>query len=763
MVATFKADERVANASAGADALERSLFYLGVGVATTLVVAFSLPMWQGRIYIRDDLGIAYGPMRYLFGLSLADGTSVLWTNALFGGHYIHAEGAVAMLHPLHPLLYRLFSFPTAFGLEILLTFVFALAGVYVFLRHWSVRRDAALIGGIVFAFSGFQSLHAVHPTMVAVAAHSPWLLWSIEMALFEPDRRRAARARLCVTLLIGSQLLLGHPLAFWISAVLAGLYVLFRLSARPAWRNIGALGVSAVLGVLIGSLQMLPMWEAVNASFRGPGMLNPFRNSLPPPNLVQLVAPYLTEQRVIGLTFTQEYGLYEGTIATLAAVWLIAGRRTSTGPHRLQRVGLGLAAVSILLMLGRYGPVYWIFTYLPVVGQFEHPAQYIVGLHLALAVLTALAFADLAERAGRAPTAEPRRQRALSAVVLASLLVAAFGMFSGITPEWSPGDGTRFASIGRILAGPFLVCCAGVLIGKASRGSRVALTGIVLFVGLDLGVYGLSYLRDPTPVTPSAAFEGQARPPDLSGRVQSYNNYLLFGGLQLTGGYSALNPRPILPELHPARLRLMGARWVQLRTPWGRGPSLSAKTEDAGHLLAGKVIQTTDGRGATSDWLRVDNPMPRARLVAHAMVSEAPARDLDAIDIARTALIAEPLDLGSGPPGTVQILDDRPGRIQVVVNAPNPQLLVLTETWHPGWTAQAGGRSIPCQPAYGSLLSCLVPPGQAQIDIRFFPPTLWFAVGAAAVGILGALIWFFVVIRSSRRSTAPLEPRGAAA
>jgi hypothetical protein len=171
--------------------------------------------------------------------------------------------------------------------------------------------------------------------------------------------------------------------------------------------------------------------------------------------------------------------------------------------------------------------------------------------------------------------------------------------------------------------------------------------------------------------------------------------------------------------------------------------------------MAGEVIQTTDGRGATSDWLRVDNPLPRARLVAHAIVSEAPARDLDTIDIARTALVTAPLDLGSGPAGTVEILDDRPGRIQVVVNAQTPQLLVLTETWHPGWTASAGGRSIPCQPAYGSLLSCLVGPGHAEIDIRFFPRTLWFASGAAAVGLLGALTWFFVVTRSHRVGHRP--------
>jgi hypothetical protein len=270
-----------------------------------------------------------------------------------------------------------------------------------------------------------------------------------------------------------------------------------------------------------------------------------------------------------------------------------------------------------------------------------------------------------------------------------------------------------------------------------------------VFAGLDLGAYGLSYVRDPAPVSPSTAFEGQAKPPDSSGRIESYNNFLLFGGAQLSAGYAALAPRPVLPELHPARLRLLGVRWVQLRTPWGRGPSLSTSVQDAQPLRSrGAVIQTNDGVGGTSDWLRIDDPMPRARMVTEMAVSRAPAHDLDTVDIARTALLDAPIDVGPGPPGSARILEDRPGRIRVAVNVETPQLLVLTETWHPGWTASAGGRSVPCQAAYAAVVSCLVRPGQKEITLRFFPPTLRFAIAAAVVGVACALAWYFMARRA---------------
>jgi hypothetical protein len=50
-------------------------------------------------------------------------------------------------------------------------------------------------------------------------------------------------------------------------------------------------------------------------------------------------------------------------------------------------------------------------------------------------------------------------------------------------------------------------------------------------------------------------------------------------------------------------------------------------------------------------WVKIDDPMPHVRLVSEAKVSENFTADLATIDIARTALVAAPLELGGGATG----------------------------------------------------------------------------------------------------------------
>src|SRR4029453_4033199 len=96
-----------------------------------------------------------------------------------------------------------------------------------FLRRWAIRRDGALFGSFIFTFSGFNLLHHVHPNMLAVVAHLPWLLLAIDVAIVDSNHRRVAWAKFAVSLLTASQLFLGHPQMVVLSSIIEGLYVYF--------------------------------------------------------------------------------------------------------------------------------------------------------------------------------------------------------------------------------------------------------------------------------------------------------------------------------------------------------------------------------------------------------------------------------------------------------------------------------------------------------------------------------------------------------
>ena len=87
-------------------------------------------------------------------------------------------------------------------------------------------------------------------------------------------------------------------------------------------------------------------------------------------------------------------------------------------------------------------------------------------------------------------------------------------------------------------------------------------------------------------------------------------------------------------------------------------------------------------------------------------------------------LVDEPMDLRGGPVGTVTLDVDRPGRIVVQSNCPTQQLLVVNESYYPGWTTTIDGHDAKLLRANGDFLGVVTPPGRHEIQLEFQPESL---------------------------------------
>src|SRR5215471_10262273 len=295
--------------------LERRLWTLAIVMSALILGVLAMPLFMGEVYVQDDLGIFHLSSRFFYAHSLKNGEGFIWWPDVLGGYYLHGEGQAGLYHPVHLLLYRLLPFVIAFNVELLLHYPFMLAGMYLFFRRWNLRRDAAMFGAMVFTFASFNLLHFIHPNIVSVIAHTPWLLLAIEEAMCGSDPRRVSWAKFFVGLLTTSQLLLGHPQAVWFSGVLEILYLGWRF---PEWQGTGrlrSLGIAKVLGILGGSVQLLATWDMAVQSMRQETHFVTayrYRDSLNPINLAQFVAPYVAKTRVFGSRFAYEFGIYAG-------------------------------------------------------------------------------------------------------------------------------------------------------------------------------------------------------------------------------------------------------------------------------------------------------------------------------------------------------------------------------------------------------------------------------------------------------------------
>jgi len=195
---------------------------------------------------------------------------------------------------------------------------------------------------VIFTFSSFNLLHFIHPNAVAVVAHIPWLLWSIDIVLKDALRNKVYSALSAIALLTGSQLLLGYPQFVWFSLLTELVYAIYVLIIRrhiprqncgpvfPCHDCVGCytstwpdIFMAKCIGVFIGGVQLLPTIDALLHSARQSAHAAfALTGSMHPLNLLQLVAPYLFVDRVVGQN-THELGLYLGAVPLMLIVWLI--------------------------------------------------------------------------------------------------------------------------------------------------------------------------------------------------------------------------------------------------------------------------------------------------------------------------------------------------------------------------------------------------------------------------------------------------------
>lgn len=693
-----------------------------------LLAIMAGPGLAGRLYTCDDLGAFHVPARRFYAQALEAGDAFDWLPGLYCGFYLTGEGQAGTYHPLHYLLYRFLPFTSAFDLEVLLNFPLLLCGAYLFLKRWVKRRDAALFGAAAFTFSGFCLLHLMHVNAMAVVVHLPWMLLAIDVACTDRIRRRVVWALLGIVVLTASQLLMGHPQFVWLSLLAEITYVVLVLRRRlMGFRPYVDLAVAKLIGLLIAAVQILPTIDAASTATRGsadPGFA--YYGSIHPLNLLQLIGPYLFSTRVVGQN-THELGLYIGAVPLMLLVWLFTSRRALGERRRLIICTISLAAVAFVLALGQFGYLYSLQTVLPVVGRFRFPGRYVVLATLAIAIVVAVAYAQLIDEARRPHSHVTRPLRPLWITVAIGLAVALTAPLLWRRDFVSPLPYT--------LIGPSLMALAAWLIGRTLRGSAWAVHALALLMLCDLGVYGLSYsVWGRTARLADLCAVSAAPPTTPDGRIVAdfvdvdkpalrTGNSMLLTGWKRADGYAALEPARTLPLTTVRSMRVAGVRWVKR----------NERTENIPGLIP-----------VDDEWLKVPNPLPRARLVTRAMVTDDPAGDMEQVPLDTTALVSERIDLSGGVPGKVTLTADKPGWIELVAKAESRQLLVVSESYHPGWQATIDGVPASVVRVNGDFIGCVVDPGERHVRFEFRPRSLYVGRWLSSLGMAIAVIYFTV-------------------
>ena len=765
-----------------------------------------LPVLTGQIYVCDDLLNYHLPIRQFYSSCLRNGDAFDWMPSLFSGYFLTGSGQAGTYHPWHWLLYRCLPLETAFNLEVLSSYPFMLFGMKLFLQRHFQRADAAWLGSIVFTFSGFCTLHFLHPNAIAVVSHIPWLLLAVDVILRDSPgsifgseitaqsspvdgatgvhyTRRSADgiAMIGVALLTGSQLLLGYPQYVWFSILAEIVYCLGFASWN--YRGFGRLLVIAslkVLGLGLGAVQILPSMAALSESDRS--AMSPeffFEHPLTAVDMLQWFNPFFTDTRVFGQN-THELGLYCGAVPLLLALVAIARLRSQSSHRRLLQVMLALGLLALWLSFGKAGGLYVVQTWLPMIGKFRWPSRILVLLHFVVAVFATAGYVRITSPMNGTALAcgvplnkrGPNRAERVPAMPLPRIVyfVPIASILTSLTAEMICGR-DHVASSTLILLGPILFVLAAILVRDVSRGRYSP--AFMLFLAGDLAAYGFTYealsrkqsmqeivaeLQTP----PGSPNDGRviAEVQLQKGDEQFHGNKLLLKGWHQADGYEGLmSSRSLLGDnLTLDGLRIAGVRWVI--------------NEGRHNSLAG--LRPT----ADSKWLEVPDPLARLRLTNNVRQVRNTAEALQYLSAAGPAVVdcdpeqrsgIEELTLSTSAPtdsalaksDTVQIVSDRPGLIEIDVECSSSQLLILSESYSPGWKVTVNGKWSSVFRAEVDYMACEIPAGRSRVQFHFEPEsvTAGFRISVASLWFmcLGSAVFYFLKFRRISQRKADMR------
>ena len=683
----------------------------------------------------------------------------LWVPNAYAGAPFLANPQTALLFPLTWLAWILPAAP-ALTLIAALKLVGAGLGAYWFLRAGlGLGPLAALTGALGFEFST-TLVGWIGWAFASGVMFLPLLFGAVERVRSPGTRRWTVALALAGALAV----LAGYPQGAFHALLASAAWALAR--ARGADRRfLPRCFGAALLGTGLAAVQILPFLEYARLSavyaYRSQWMA-PL--DVPPAAAITLAMPYAFGSGVdawgpwqfnIVATYVGLVPLLLAPLGALAA-WRRPGGRFFT-VYTVVAAGLhyGLPGAAHIAAL----PGLALGTNLRLMPHLE----------FGLCVLGALGVEALA--CGEARWRGWPVRAAFVVIVLAAFgwVVAHHGAPGARGLAWPLGVQFALAVGGLTLAALLALCW---------RATGIAGWGVALVTlqALSVAAPALAYLPRPParwlyPETPALAW---LRTHAGFDRVVMPGHVGLLYGLNEAHGYDGLTPRRIAElvgsvgtgtalvhgylqnplegvgseALSPAAVLaspvvdLLGVRYVML--PAGAGPIWP-------HLTVGY-----DGRDA-----RVfvnERALPRAFLAFRARCVGDPeairlirARALDLRAEVVLADCATPPSLGPAAARPVAELHAaRPDRLRILTESDAPALLVVTDTWYPGWRASVDGRPATLWRADHAFRAVTVPAGRHEVELRFVPRSV--LAGALVSALSAALVLALVVGRRRDRA-----------
>lgn len=739
------------------------IIYLSLIFAVILVFFWKVVLRPDELIYspNSDTVEQFYPWHYLADESIKGGQLPFWNQYNFGGEPLLANMQLGFFYPPNLILFSVLPVSSAFGFSFILHLFFAGSSTYFLAKRAGLKGLAAFLPGVVFIFSGYfmGHIYAGHYGQVCSASWIPMVLLVLDQAL----RKQSWKWGLVLGGAVGVQFLAGHIQITIFSGFVCAVYFIYHiilerrtLKRDRKWLRLSSIPIFAIpAAFFIALVQFLLTLTYTDATTRSGGMDYPWVSSysLPPQNFITLLTPNIFGTPLEGnywhLWNYWELSFYMG-IFTIVLVLL----SVKFWKERYPRFFVILGLSSLVMAMGKYTPVYWLFyKVVPGFDILRVPSRFVLIFILCASILSGFGLKRWIDDNGK-DTRKLLRRTFRGIVVISSLFLLSallLTIFQEGTTTFIDDkvdklltDDELLATANSILhsayvnvirdlliAAGFLVICGTLIVWKIKMKDRGRLVGAaaVALIVFNLGFYHIDLIdtRDT-----DAIYELEPHLKFLADNSKGYrvydasdvieDNYQIMYGFHTVKGYNPLelayyqemmeSIRNLSHNtLHPV-LDLVGAKYIVT----------SERLKESGfHLVFGP---------SGEEKIRIyENPnaLPEAFLVTSISVynDEGVLKRLrdGYLDPSRELLISkgitgyDPSEVEEGPGEITRIERPSSSEVLVDVSVPGDRVLVLSQSFYDEWDVYVDGSEQELLRVYHGLTGVHI--GEGEHSIRF--------------------------------------------
>jgi hypothetical protein len=664
----------------------------------------------------------------------------LWDTHEWGGQPLPGQAQPGTFYPLNWILW-LMPHPGAhipmwmFQWYYVAIHYMAALFTYLLCRDLGRSRPASLAAGIVFALAGYMGRNG-WPQMLNGAVWTPLVLLFLLRAL--RGLRPLSSAALC-GLFLGMAWLSGHhqvPIYLTIACGMVWSYHVLssgKINLRVAGLAITAIGFSA----LVGAIQILPAREFGQLALRWVGAPNPMgwndsipysihrEHSLHPFQLLGIFIPGLD----------QSSDPFLGVVAFSLAVMGLG----LCWKHPAVQICAALAMGALLFAIGPNSVFHGlIYAVVPFAEKARVPAMALFLFQASAAVLAAYGIDEF-----DASPRMPLLRTVLRGVSVAGALLV-FGILlvlMGQKLSWDMDDRVVITGLVALLLAALLYSW-----GAKALSPRQGFTLLFLLIVFELGNDAGFTLSDRNDWEQRKFIERVRGNADLADffhgqmkngpfRVETeteeiYSNWADYHNVDFLHSYAGVTANTWKLEMStwPTRM-LYGVRYTLARNPTHEG-----QREVFQGATGIKVFENAEAfprAWAVHEVVSISNVNQ-----GRAFVNER-GRELRGKVI--TAAAVPTLQQCPALPDQVDVTSYRPAAVTIQAKLACDGMLVLADTFYPGWRATLDGSGVPIQEVDMALRGVLVPKGQHEIRFFYRPWSVYIGAMLTFGGVAGAI------------------------